>query len=108
MANNQAAPPFLKRDKFMVGLFPPLRDKVELKFPHTFEDALRIAQEKERNLKLQAQKERNERELIREEGMHEGQTDLAAQNLPTMGNTQEETLSRLICQLEHLNLHLMQ
>ena len=31
-----------------------------------------------------------------------------AQNLPPMGNTQEETLSRLTRQLEQLNLHLMQ
>ena len=92
----------------MAGLFPPLRDKVELKFPHTFEDALRIAQEKERKLKFQAQKDRNEREIIRGEGMHEGQIAPAAQNLPPMGNTQEETLSRLTCQLEPLNLHLMQ
>ena len=58
----------------MACLFPPLRDKVELKFPHTFEDALRISQEKERKLRFQVQKERNERVLIREEGMHEGQT----------------------------------
>ena len=95
MANNQAAPAFLKRDRFMAGLFPPLRDKVELKFPHTFEDALRIAQEKERKLKFQAQRDRNEREIIRGEGMHEGQTALVPQNLPPMGNTQEETLFRL-------------
>ena len=92
----------------MVGLFAPLRDKVKLKFPQTFEDALRIAQEKERKLKVQALKERSERELIREEGMHEGQTAPAPQNLSPMGNAQEETLTRLTHQLEHLNLYLMQ
>ena len=67
-------------------MFPPLGDKIELKFPHTFEDALRIAQEKEIKLKFQAQKERNEREIIREEGMHDGQIAPTPQNLPPMGN----------------------
>ena len=40
--------------------------------------------------------------------MHEGQTAPTQSNLPPMGNLQEETLTRLTRQLEHLTLNLMQ
>ena len=50
LAENKAAPAFLKHDRFIARLRDPLKEKVEDKFPPTFEDALRIATEKERKL----------------------------------------------------------
>ena len=72
LANAGAAPAFLKRDRFVAGLFTPLRLKVESKFPPTFEEAVRIAREKERKLSYHAFRAREEHEFVREEGMHEG------------------------------------
>ena len=67
-----------------------------------------MAREKDRKLNYQAQKELGERQRVREEGMHEGQTVPTQPNLPPMGNSQEETLTRLTRQLENLTLNLMQ
>ena len=73
----------------------PLREKVESKFPATFEEALRIAREKERKLSYHARREMEYRERVREEGMHEGKTVPTQQAGPPMGNTQEDNLSRI-------------
>ena len=51
----ERAPNCLQKDRFISGLYPLLREKVKSKFPNTFEDALRIAREKNRKILYQAQ-----------------------------------------------------
>ena len=46
---------FLKKDKFLGGLFPVLQEKVRGKFPNTFEEALTYAKEKDRKIRFQSQ-----------------------------------------------------
>ncbi|MCO5613510.1 hypothetical protein L7F22_067787 [Adiantum nelumboides] len=50
------APNFLKRDKFVEGMFPTLKEKVEAKFPQTFEEAQEIAIVKFKKLLYQERK----------------------------------------------------
>ena len=55
LPRGQQAPEFLKKDKFIGGLFPMLQEKVRGKFPNTFEEALMFAREKDRKLRFQSQ-----------------------------------------------------
>ncbi|MCO5562091.1 hypothetical protein L7F22_015717 [Adiantum nelumboides] len=48
---------FLKRDCFVDGLCPPLKDKVKTRFPITFETAREVAHLKERKLRASASPE---------------------------------------------------
>ncbi|MCO5610908.1 hypothetical protein L7F22_065152 [Adiantum nelumboides] len=50
------APNFLKRDKFVEGMFPTLKEKVEAKFSQTFEEAQEIATVKFKKLLYQERK----------------------------------------------------
>ncbi|MCO5594973.1 hypothetical protein L7F22_049010 [Adiantum nelumboides] len=61
------APNFLKRDKFVEGMFPTLKEKVEAKFPQTFEEAQEIATVKFKKLLYQERKSNCVKE--REEGV---------------------------------------
>ena len=55
LGEGERAPNCLKKDCFLVGLFPILREKVKSRFPDTFEQAITIAREKHRKLKFQEQ-----------------------------------------------------
>ena len=67
--SSEAPPNFAKKGLFMNGLLPALKIKVEGKNPKTFEDALRIARDKEWKRKKMA-------ELgVYREGMHEDLLD---------------------------------
>ncbi|MCO5553788.1 hypothetical protein L7F22_007314 [Adiantum nelumboides] len=65
------APNFLKRDKFVEGMFPTLKEKVEAKFPQTFEEAQEIATVKFKKLLYQERKSNCVKE--REEAPTRGQ-----------------------------------
>ncbi|MCO5549382.1 hypothetical protein L7F22_002853 [Adiantum nelumboides] len=60
LAEGERAPNFLKKEKFLAGLFPDLQEKVKGKFPETFEEALQIAHVKDRKLEYQAHMSRVE------------------------------------------------
>ncbi|MCO5591858.1 hypothetical protein L7F22_045851 [Adiantum nelumboides] len=47
----EAAPDFLKKDRFVAGLCPPLREKMKGRFPVTWMDAKDIARLKERKIR---------------------------------------------------------
>ncbi|MCO5560994.1 hypothetical protein L7F22_014614 [Adiantum nelumboides] len=60
LAEGERAPNFLKKEKFLAGLFPDLQEKVKGKFLETFEEALQIARVKDRKLEYQAHTSRVE------------------------------------------------
>ncbi|MCO5613390.1 hypothetical protein L7F22_067666 [Adiantum nelumboides] len=62
----EAALDFLKKDRFVAGLCPPLREKVKGRFPMTWMDARDIARLKERKIRYQLQQRKADQE---EEGM---------------------------------------
>ncbi|MCO5609909.1 hypothetical protein L7F22_064144 [Adiantum nelumboides] len=62
----EAASDFLKKDRFVAGLCPPLREKVKGRFPVTWMDARDIARLKERKIRYQLQQREADQE---EEGM---------------------------------------
>ncbi|MCO5601685.1 hypothetical protein L7F22_055808 [Adiantum nelumboides] len=101
----EAAPDFLKKDRFVAVLCPPLREKVKGRFPVTWMDARGIAHLKERKIRYQLQ----QREAYQEE---EGMAPIPPTNAPTahrgQGNQdQQELLSRITHQLEDLSVHLV-
>ena len=55
---------FLKKERFIAGLLPELREKVEARFPHTFDEALEIATQKFQKLNYKAKHLREGREKI--------------------------------------------
>ncbi|MCO5569180.1 hypothetical protein L7F22_022890 [Adiantum nelumboides] len=102
----EAAPDFLKKDRFVAGLCPPLREKVKGRFPVTWMDARDIARLKERKIRYQLQ----QREADQEE---EGMAPVPPTNAPAahrgQGNQdQQELLSRITHQLEDLSVQLVQ
>ena len=44
------------KDRFLAGMFLQLREKVESKFPNTFEEAMMVARDKDRKIRYQALK----------------------------------------------------
>ncbi|MCO5550774.1 hypothetical protein L7F22_004265 [Adiantum nelumboides] len=101
----EAAPDFLKKDRFVAGLCPPLREKVKGRFPVTWMDARDIARLKERKIRYQLQ----QREADQEE---EGMAPVPPTNAPAahrgQGNQdQQELLNRITHQLEDLSVHLV-
>ncbi|MCO5593873.1 hypothetical protein L7F22_047892 [Adiantum nelumboides] len=98
----EAAPDFLKKDRFVAGLCPPLREKMKGMFPVTWMDARDIARLKERKIRYQLQ----QREVDQEE---EGMAPVPPTNAPTahrgQGNQdQQELLSRITHQLKDLSV----
>ncbi|MCO5570300.1 hypothetical protein L7F22_024018 [Adiantum nelumboides] len=70
LQGQSGAPNFLKRDKFVEGMFSTLKEKVEAKFPQTFEEAQEIATIKFKKLLYQERKSNcvKEREEIQQAG----------------------------------------
>ncbi|MCO5586952.1 hypothetical protein L7F22_040897 [Adiantum nelumboides] len=101
----EAAPNFLKKDCFVAGLCPPLREKVKGRLPVMWMDARDIARLKERKIRCQLQ----QREVDQEE---EGMAPVPPTNAPVahrgQGNQdQQELLNRITHQLEDLSIHLV-
>ncbi|MCO5613483.1 hypothetical protein L7F22_067760 [Adiantum nelumboides] len=102
------APNFLKRDKFVEGMFPTLKEKVEAKFPQTFEEAQEIATVKFKKLLYQERKSNCVKE--REEVNVPQHTNNAQPRVASVSadSHQEDLLHKLIQQLETLTLNLVQ
>ncbi|MCO5554205.1 hypothetical protein L7F22_007733 [Adiantum nelumboides] len=102
------APNFLKRDKFVEGMFPTLKEKVEAKFPQTFEEAQEIATVKFKKLLYQERKSNCVKE--REEVNVPQHTNNAQPRVASLSadSHQEDLLHKLTQQLETLTLNLVQ
>ncbi|MCO5592233.1 hypothetical protein L7F22_046231 [Adiantum nelumboides] len=102
------APNFLKRDKFVEGMFPTLKEKVEAKFPQTFEEAQEIATVKFKKLLYQERKSNSVKE--REEVNVPQHTNNAQPRVASVSadSHQEDLLHKLTQQLETLTLNLVQ
>ncbi|MCO5560511.1 hypothetical protein L7F22_014126 [Adiantum nelumboides] len=102
------APNFLKRDKFVEGMFPTLKEKVEAKFPQTFEEAQEIATVKFKKLLYQERKSNCVKE--REEVNVPQHTNNAQPKVAPISadSHQEDLLHKLTQQLETLTLNLVQ
>ena len=50
----ERAPKFLQKERFLVGLNPLLQEKVQAKFPETFEEARQLARAKDLKHQFQA------------------------------------------------------
>ncbi|KAH7296706.1 hypothetical protein KP509_26G035400 [Ceratopteris richardii] len=96
---NEVAPQFLKRDRFISGLFPSLKQKVESQFPGTFEEALEVARVKCRKLKFQSSKV----EKLEHMDIVPAVPATQAEN---EGTSQQDILQNLMQQLEQLTLNL--
>ncbi|MCO5567617.1 hypothetical protein L7F22_021311 [Adiantum nelumboides] len=102
------APNFLKRDKFVEGMFPTLKEKVEAKFPQTFEEAQEIATVKFKKLLYQERKSNCIKE--REEVNVPQHTNNAQHRVASIiaDSHQEDLLHKLTQQLDTLTLNLLQ
>ncbi|MCO5611386.1 hypothetical protein L7F22_065639 [Adiantum nelumboides] len=99
------APECLKKDCFLAGLYPILREKVKVKFPDTFEKAMAYAKEKDRKLKFQAQLQ----------GIMEPPPPtqpiaraVAGTSATDQESSQQELLQQITNQLESLSINLVQ
>ncbi|MCO5597841.1 hypothetical protein L7F22_051925 [Adiantum nelumboides] len=104
LAEGERAPNFLKKEKFLAGLFPDLQEKVKGKFPETFEEALQIARVKDRKLEYQAHTSRVE---------HPQGPTMADERLPPAPTTTPEDphlelLQRVTNQLNNLFINMVQ
>ncbi|MCO5549191.1 hypothetical protein L7F22_002657 [Adiantum nelumboides] len=104
LAEGERAPNFLKKEKFLAGLFPDLQEKVKGKFPETFEEALQIARVKDRKLEYQAHTSRVE---------HPQGPTMADERLPSAPTTTPEDphlelLQRVTNQLDNLSINMVQ
>ncbi|MCO5579649.1 hypothetical protein L7F22_033506 [Adiantum nelumboides] len=102
------APNFLKRDKFVEGMFPTVKENVEAKFPQTFEEAQEIATVKFKKLLYQERKSNCVKE--REEVNVPQHTNNAQPRVASISadSHQEDLLHKLTQQLETLTLNLVQ
>ncbi|MCO5573994.1 hypothetical protein L7F22_027772 [Adiantum nelumboides] len=104
LAEGERALNFLKKEKFLAGLFPDLQEKVKGKFPETFEEALQIARVKDRKLEYQAHTSRVE---------HPQGPTMADERLPPAPTTTPEDphlelLQRVTNQLDNLSINMVQ
>ncbi|MCO5590744.1 hypothetical protein L7F22_044719 [Adiantum nelumboides] len=104
LAEGERAPNFLKKEKFLAGLFPDLQEKVKGKFPEIFEEALQIARVKDRKLEYQAHTSRVE---------HPQGPTMADERLPPAPTTTPEDphlelLQRVTNQLDNLSINMVQ
>ncbi|MCO5552640.1 hypothetical protein L7F22_006155 [Adiantum nelumboides] len=104
LAEGERAPNFLKKEKFLAGLFPDLQEKVKGKFPETFEEALQIARVKDRKLEYQTHTSRVE---------HPQGPTMADERLPPAPTTTPkdphlELLQRVTNQLDNLSINMVQ
>ncbi|MCO5550928.1 hypothetical protein L7F22_004422 [Adiantum nelumboides] len=104
LAEGERAPNFLKKEKFLAGLFPGLQEKVKGKFPKTFEEALQIARVKDQKLEYQAHTSRVE---------HPQGPTMADERLPPAPTTTPEDphlelLQRVTNQLDNLSINMVQ
>ncbi|MCO5604261.1 hypothetical protein L7F22_058425 [Adiantum nelumboides] len=105
LAIGERALDFLKRDRFVAGLCPPLKDKVKARFPVTFEVAREVAHLKERKFRYQLQHQEVDQEGDR--GAQPPPGNVAPPHRGPRVVDQQELLSRITSRLEDLSMHLI-
>ncbi|MCO5563653.1 hypothetical protein L7F22_017300 [Adiantum nelumboides] len=100
----ERAPNFLKKEKFLAGLFPDLQEKVKGKFPETFEEALQIARVKDQKLEYQAHTSRVEHP----QGPTMADERLRPAPTTTLEDPHLELLQRVTNQLDNLSINMVQ
>ncbi|MCO5559307.1 hypothetical protein L7F22_012903 [Adiantum nelumboides] len=105
LEQGERAPNFLQKERFLDGLSSPLKEKVKGKFPRTFEEAMQLAQLKDRKLQLQAYLSRMDQP--------QPQVQNVAHEVPTQVPTTPEDphlelLQRVTNQLDNLSINMVQ
>ncbi|MCO5597886.1 hypothetical protein L7F22_051971 [Adiantum nelumboides] len=94
----EAALDFLKKDRFVASLCPPLREKLKGRFPMTWMDAKNIAHLKERKIRYQLQQKEADQE--EEEMAPVSPTNAPAAHRGQGNQDQQELLNKITHQLE--------
>ena len=103
------APDFLKKERFVSGLIPELREKVEARYPHTFDEALEIAKQKYQKLNYKVKQFRDGREKVIMDASQLAEENLVGtSNPPPSGDPQQDIIQKLTQTLETLTLNLVQ
>ncbi|MCO5554272.1 hypothetical protein L7F22_007800 [Adiantum nelumboides] len=101
----ERAPECLKKDCFLAGLYPILREKVKVKFLDTFEKAMAYAREKDRKLKFQAQLQGG---MEPPPSTQPIARTVAGTSVTDQESSQQELLQQITNQLESLSINLVQ
>ncbi|MCO5550787.1 hypothetical protein L7F22_004278 [Adiantum nelumboides] len=105
LGEGERAPECLKKDCFLAGLYPILREKVKVKFPDTFEKAMAYAREKDRKLKFQAQLQGGMEPPLPAQPIAR---TVAGTSATDQESSQQELLQQITNQLESLSINLVQ
>ncbi|MCO5596488.1 hypothetical protein L7F22_050551 [Adiantum nelumboides] len=105
LGEGERAPECLKKDCFLAGLYPILREKVKVKFPDTFEKAMAYAREKDRKLKFQAQLQGG---MELPPPAQPIARTVAGTSVTDQESSQQELLQQITNQLESLSINLVQ
>ncbi|MCO5561329.1 hypothetical protein L7F22_014950 [Adiantum nelumboides] len=105
LGEGERAPECLKKDCFLAGLYPILREKVKVKFPDTFEKAMAYAKEKDRKLKFQAQLQGGTEPPPPAQPIAR---TVAGTSVTDQESSQQELLQQITNQLESLSINLVQ
>ncbi|MCO5587802.1 hypothetical protein L7F22_041754 [Adiantum nelumboides] len=105
LEQGERASNFLQKERFLDGLSSPLKEKVKEKFPRTFEEAMQLAQLKDRKLQFQAYLSRT--------NQPQPQVQNVAHEVPTQVPTTPEDphlelLQRVTNQLDNLSINMVQ
>ncbi|MCO5602964.1 hypothetical protein L7F22_057105 [Adiantum nelumboides] len=101
----ERAPECLKKDCFLAGLYPILREKIKVKFPDTFEKAMAYAREKDRKLKFQAQLQGG---MEPPPSAQPIARTIVGTSATDQESSQQELLQQITNQLESLSINLVQ
>ncbi|MCO5567942.1 hypothetical protein L7F22_021638 [Adiantum nelumboides] len=107
LREGEGALDFLKKDRFIAGLWSPLKEKVKGRFPATCEFALEVTRLKDKKLRMQAQA------IKREEQDRADSTQAVAtasqRGMVSKGvEDHQDLLNRITSELENLSVHLVE
>ncbi|MCO5572322.1 hypothetical protein L7F22_026075 [Adiantum nelumboides] len=105
LGEGERASECLKKDCFLAGLYPILREKVKVKFPDTFEKAMAYAREKDRKLKFQVQLQGG---MEPPPPFQPIARTVAGTSATDEESSQQELLQQITNQLESLSINLVQ
>ncbi|MCO5574890.1 hypothetical protein L7F22_028684 [Adiantum nelumboides] len=105
LEQGERAPNFLQKERFLDGLSSPLKEKVKGKFPRTFEEAMQLAQLKDRKLQFQAYLSRTDQPQPKVQNVAD---EVPTQVPTTLEDPHLELLQRVTNQLDNLSINMVQ
>lgn len=103
------APDFLNKERFVSRLILELREKVEARYPHTFDEALEISKQKYQSLNYKVKQFRAGREKVIMDASQLAEENLfGTSNPPPSGDPQQDIIQKLTQTLETLTLNSVQ